>query len=116
MVAVRCLSQVGAFLLKAGEGIYIQSLIVVNAAGRVADRDDAGTGLGQEGGSDSAHVAEALDSNTGALQKDTVLAGDLLHDVKDAPTGGLHTPMGAPHTHGLARDHAGHRVAPVHAD
>ena len=81
---------------------------------RVRDRDDRRPLLGEELREEAADVAEALDGDAQAFERELALADRLLDAVEAAARGRLHPPERAADVERLAGDDAEHRVALVH--
>ena len=98
------------------EGGEVETLRVVYASLRVADRHDAKPRLGKQTGRRVAHLAVALNSNRGGLLIDVQVLECFQGEIGGAAAGSIDTAFGAADVDRLAGDRRGHRVALVHGD
>ena len=101
-------------LLPGDDPVDVETARGVDAAGRVADRDDRGALVPDEPGGDRAGVAEALDRDPGRLQVEAAVGGRLDDAVHGAAGGRLVAALGAAQGDRLAGDHARDGVPDVH--
>src|SRR6266542_2891425 len=87
---------------------------VVQAAGRVGDRDHLGPLFGEELGQVATDVSEALNGDAEAVEREAQLRHRLEDAVEGAPRGCLLAPERASDHQGLAGDDTEHRMALVH--
>ncbi len=105
----------GAGLLLVRErGGDVDPLRVVETRGRVRDGDDRRTLLGEELRQEAPDVAEPLDRDAQALERELALADGLLDAIEAAARSRLHPSERAAHVERLAGDDAEHRVPLVH--
>ena len=113
LAAEEALERAG-LLIEREDGRDVESFRVGDAARDVGDGDHPRARLVAHARGDRADVAEALDDDPGAGQREACQRRGLAADEHQAATRGLDTPARPPEREGLAGDDGGHGVPRVH--